>query len=599
MVQQAKHPDEAEAVLGKPGELLSLDVASYAAGLASDSENGESTERRASDTTWDESRPHTLAELPPIETLREIEAWFVAQDARTRTNNRVLAELQAARADAEGRADGLALELEVAQKALHSALCRANDSERADFAATIDKLHAELAERDAVIAHLKAEHTAQSTAFEKLAETRSREQERYALTQEEVRAAAETLATEIQGLEERYRRSTAESVAAREAELAESRAARTALEDTLRTVQTNDLAHAARLAELEALATDLEYALQAQIEATKRANASTETRERELADEHRRASALEAQLQAAMRHATELSAAAQSTETELKMHLEQLAASEDRLANSEREATYQSEWLAHLQVELAHAEVLAEKAEVSRRPVENELGRVRTELQRETERTNALEATQRELALELGRVRTELQRETERANALEAAQRELALELERGRTEVRRETGRANALGATQRELALELERTRGALASSRIKVGIERGNSNPLSETLEFPDDGATLVPLDDSDAPAVLLGRHTTIGRARESDLRLKDSSVSRRHAVVTIEPNGAFIEDLRSVNGVTVNGQRIRHARITDGDVIELGVKRFRFTSAAAGETPCIADHHPADS
>ena len=104
MVQQVKHPDEAEADLGKPGELLSLDVASYAAGLASDSENGESSERRISDTSWDESRPPTVAELPPIETLREIEAWFVAQDARTRTNNRVLAELQAARADAEARA---------------------------------------------------------------------------------------------------------------------------------------------------------------------------------------------------------------------------------------------------------------------------------------------------------------------------------------------------------------------------------------------------------------------------------------------------------------------------------------------------------------
>jgi pSer/pThr/pTyr-binding forkhead associated (FHA) protein len=49
---------------------------------------------------------------------------------------------------------------------------------------------------------------------------------------------------------------------------------------------------------------------------------------------------------------------------------------------------------------------------------------------------------------------------------------------------------------------------------------------------------------------------------------------------------QPNGAFIEDLRSVNGVTVNGQRIRHARVTDGDVIELGVKRFRFTSSAPG-------------
>jgi len=251
--------------------------------------------------------------------------------------------------------------------------------------------------------------------------------------------------------------------------------------------------------------------------------------------------------------------------------------------------------------------VLAEQAEASRRPVENELGRVRTELQRETERAKALDATQQELALELGRVRTALQRETERANVLDTTRRQLALELGHVRTELQRETERAHALDATQRQLALELERTRGILderefqlrrlerdantsaqALSRIKVGIERGGSNPLTETLEFPDDGATLVPLD-GDAPAVPLGRHTTIGRARENDLCLKDSSVSRRHAVLTIEPNGAFIEDLRSVNGVTVNGERIRHARVTDGDVIELGVKRFRFASSAAGRNP----------
>ena len=604
MVQQVKHPDEAEAGLGKPGELLSLNVGSYAAGLASGNENDESTERRVSDTSWDESRRHTLAELPPIETLREIEAWIAAQDARTRTNNRVLAELQAARTDAEARADNLALELEVAQKALHAALCRSNDAERADFAATIDKVHAELAERDAAIAHLKAEHTAQLAALEELAATRLREQQSFALRQEEVRAAAETLATEIHALEERYRRST-ECVAAREAELAESRAARSALEETLRTVQTNDTAHAARVLKLEALTTDLGHALQAQTEATKRANASTETRERELVEEHSRASALEARLQAAMRQATDLSAAAQWTETELKMHLEQLAASQGRLANFEREATYQSEWLANLQVELAHAEVRADQAEASRRSLEHELGRARTELQRETERAQALDATQQELALKLDRVRTELKCESERTQALNATQQELALELDRVRTELQRETERAKRLDATQRELALELERTRDALdesefqlrrlerdantsaqALSRGKVGIERGNSNPLSETREYPDDGATLVPLDESDAPAVPLGRHTTIGRARESDLRLKDSSVSRRHAVVTIEPNGAFIEDLRSVNGVTVNGQRIRHARVSDGDVIELGVRRFRFTSPAAG-------------
>jgi len=85
-----------------------------------------------------------------------------------------------------------------------------------DFIATIDKLHAELAERDAVIKHLKTEHAAQSTAFEELAAIRSREQQSSALRQEEVRAVAEMLATEIQALKERYRCST-ESIAAREA----------------------------------------------------------------------------------------------------------------------------------------------------------------------------------------------------------------------------------------------------------------------------------------------------------------------------------------------------------------------------------------------
>jgi hypothetical protein len=116
-----------------------------------------------------------------------------------------------------------------------------------------------------------------------------------------------------------------------------------------------------------------------------------------------------------------------------------------------------------------------------------------------------------------------------------------------------------------------------------RIKAGIERGGNITVSETLESSDERATLVPLDDSDAPPLTLGPLTTIGRAPESNLCLKDSSVSRRHAVVTIGSKGAFIEDIHSVNGVTVNHQRIRHARLADGDVIELGLKRFRFMTA----------------
>jgi hypothetical protein len=321
-----------------------------------------------------------------------------------------------------------------------------------------------------------------------------------------------------------------------------------ALEQTLRTVQSSDAAHAARAAELEALATNLSHALQVQAEAAKRANALIEARERELADERIRVSTLEADLQAAVQRATERSAAVQATEAALNMQLEQLAAREGHLANLEREATQQSERLANLQVDLADARALAEQAEMSRRPLESELGRLQGELARETERAGALDAAQQKLALELERTRGALD------------ERELQLR-------------------------RLERYASSSAQVLSRIKVGIERGHNAPSSETLEFPDDGATLIPLDDSDAPPLPLGRYTTIGRAPESDLCLKDSSVSRRHAIVTIGPKGTFIEDIRSINGVTVNRQRVRHVRLADGDVIELGLRRFRFTTPPA--------------
>jgi hypothetical protein len=210
-------------------------------------------------------------------------------------------------------------------------------------------------------------------------------------------------------------------------------------------------------------------------------------------------------------------------------------------ANGEREAILQSRRLANLEVRLARAEALAKQAEVSRR----------TELQRETERANALDATRQKLVLELERTRGALD------------EREL---------QMRR----------------LERQATASAQALARIRGDIELANTSPPSETREFPDDGATLVPLDDSDAPALPLGRLTTIGRASDSDLCLKDSSVSRRHAIVTIGPKGAFIEDIRSVNGVTVNRQRVRHARLVDGDVIELGLRWFRFTTRPAQST-----------
>ena len=64
------------------------------------------------------------------------------------------------------------------------------------------------------------------------------------------------------------------------------------------------------------------------------------------------------------------------------------------------------------------------------------------------------------------------------------------------------------------------------------------------------------------------------THVGRGFSADLRLEDQSVSRRHAVVVDDGDGARILDDRSANGTFVNGVRITDAQLRDRDVIRLG-------------------------
>jgi pSer/pThr/pTyr-binding forkhead associated (FHA) protein len=68
--------------------------------------------------------------------------------------------------------------------------------------------------------------------------------------------------------------------------------------------------------------------------------------------------------------------------------------------------------------------------------------------------------------------------------------------------------------------------------------------------------------------------------LGRGIAADLRLDDSSVSRRHAILVPRPVGARILDDRSVNGTFVNGRRVQQADLQDGDVIVLGRVVLRF-------------------
>lgn len=75
------------------------------------------------------------------------------------------------------------------------------------------------------------------------------------------------------------------------------------------------------------------------------------------------------------------------------------------------------------------------------------------------------------------------------------------------------------------------------------------------------------------------------THIGRGLIADLRLEDSHVSRRHAILALRGEGARVLDDRSSNGTFVNGRRVTVAQLADGDVLRFGRAVLRYVEVAA--------------
>lgn len=66
------------------------------------------------------------------------------------------------------------------------------------------------------------------------------------------------------------------------------------------------------------------------------------------------------------------------------------------------------------------------------------------------------------------------------------------------------------------------------------------------------------------------VLMGRHIA------TDLRFTDMSVSRYHALLTLEEGIWILQDLDSKSGTFVNGQRISRKKLRSNDEIKIGKK-----------------------
>jgi pSer/pThr/pTyr-binding forkhead associated (FHA) protein len=91
---------------------------------------------------------------------------------------------------------------------------------------------------------------------------------------------------------------------------------------------------------------------------------------------------------------------------------------------------------------------------------------------------------------------------------------------------------------------------------------------------------------------ADSVLIPLHTGvlhIGRGLSADLRLDDTSVSRRHAILVNRGPGARILDDRSLHGTLVNGQRISQRDLSDGDILVVGRVLMRYLEVSRRSAP----------
>ncbi len=71
-------------------------------------------------------------------------------------------------------------------------------------------------------------------------------------------------------------------------------------------------------------------------------------------------------------------------------------------------------------------------------------------------------------------------------------------------------------------------------------------------------------------------------TIGRAAECEIRLADTSVSRRHAEIRATGDGWTVSDLGSTNGTKVNGAVVADRKLKDGDTVSVGDSHLKYES-----------------
>lgn len=130
-------------------------------------------------------------------------------------------------------------------------------------------------------------------------------------------------------------------------------------------------------------------------------------------------------------------------------------------------------------------------------------------------------------------------------------------------------------------EISLTEEKAQNPLASPAKPSG-----SHDQSLTPQPPLAGASpatykLIFVEgDSQIPDVRLGENVSIGRSPSNDLVLPAPKVSRQHAAINKYKDRYILIDLKSSNGVFVNGRKVDEHTLEEGDEISISGYRFVF-------------------
>jgi hypothetical protein len=140
--------------------------------------------------------------------------------------------------------------------------------------------------------------------------------------------------------------------------------------------------------------------------------------------------------------------------------------------------------------------------------------------------------------------------------------------------------GLAEVLQATQDSRwpeAVARDRSGGAVASQELII------HEPETQAPSEPAQAQLVVSLGSLKLSAWPLppGR-MTIGRAADNAIRLEAKFISRHHCQVTTAGTVSTIEDLDSVNGISVNGKLVKRQVLKHADQIQLGDHTLTYLS-----------------